>query len=57
MTSAIVFYALALVLLLLMAHWMWGGVGRRRPGLGRGFGAVLAVLAAYVAWLLYKQLT
>ena len=46
MSAAIFFYALALVLLALLAYWMWSGVGRRRPELGRGFGAVAAVLAA-----------
>lgn len=54
--AAIVFYLLGFVLLLLMAYWMWGGVGPSRPVMGRGFAAVALALAAYVAWLLYKLL-
>ncbi len=44
-------------MLLFMAYVMWGGVGRTRPAMGRGFGSIAMAMAGYLVWQLYKMFT
>lgn len=54
--ALIFLYVGGALMLLFMAYVMWGGVGRTRPAMGRGFGAIALVLAGYLIWQLYKIL-
>lgn len=38
-----------------MAYVMWGGVGRTRPAMGRGFAVAALALAGHLAWRLYNM--
>jgi hypothetical protein len=53
----IVLYAGGALMLLFMAYVLWGGVGRTRPGMGRGFGAIAFTAAGYLLWELFKFVT
>ena len=55
--ALLVFYSLALIGLLIMGYVFWGGVGRKRRDIGRGFAVAAFGLAAYIASLLVDRLT
>lgn len=50
------FYLFGLGLLLIMAYVLWSGVGRRRPGLGRGFATAVLAVAGLVLYLLIDRI-
>lgn len=50
MISQIVFNAVSIIFLLILAYVLWSGVGKKRPQLGRGFGALCIGLAAFLVW-------
>jgi hypothetical protein len=57
MISQVVFLVGALLLLLLMGYVMWGGVGRSRPAMGRGFAVLALAASGYVGNELFDLLT
>ncbi|MGB7374210.1 hypothetical protein [Pontixanthobacter sp.] len=50
MISQIVFNAASIVFLLVLAYILWSGVGKKRPQLGRGFGALCGAIALFLVW-------
>lgn len=53
--AKLIFYIVSLLLLMIMIYVLWGGVGRKRPAIGRGFAVIGLGLAVYVASLLYDH--
>jgi len=52
----IVFNLGGALMLLFIAYVMWGGVGRTRPAMGRGFGTLALIGAGYFIRQLWKIL-
>jgi len=57
MISQVAFLVGALLLLLLMGYVIWGGVGRSRPAMGRGFAVLALAASGYVGNELFDLLT
>lgn len=55
--ALLVFYSLALIGLLILGYVFWGGVGRKRRDIGRGFALGAFGLAAYIGSVLVDKLT
>ncbi|WP_336985529.1 hypothetical protein [Altererythrobacter aquiaggeris] len=55
--ATLTFYIFAIILLAILGFVMWSGVGAKRKTLGRGFGLMAFVAAAWLAMELYDILT
>lgn len=50
MAAQLVFNALSIAALLFLTFVLWSGIGKKRPVIGRGFGALCGGLALFLVW-------